>query len=205
MFQRHQSLSWHFWLSGHGLCIVPRGWVKSSRVHLLYKECIVVLTRGPKTVTFAKSAHLWEQDRRVSDCVWLFTHCCPNLLKRRTELDSQAFSTSWSPIEHQIGKLSWTQDVDKNFKLTGKNLRARAYTEHANRYLFYVLCTTLGERGLLRRSGKGKKRTCLRRLTISTAWTPGRSYLTPACTCDRGTLRLFIEPATWLLGVHKGI
>ena len=33
MFQRHQSFSWH--------CIVPRGWVKSSQVHLLYKECIV--------------------------------------------------------------------------------------------------------------------------------------------------------------------
>ena len=46
----------------------------------------------------------------------------PNLFKRRTELDSQAFSISWSPIEHQIGKLSWTQDVDKNFQINGKKL-----------------------------------------------------------------------------------
>ena len=46
----------------------------------------------------------------------------PNLFKRRTKLDSQAFSTSWSPIEHQIGKLSWTQDVDKKFQIDGEKI-----------------------------------------------------------------------------------
>ena len=147
-----------------------------------------------------------EQDRRVSDCVRLFAPCCsqPFQKKNWTRFSSIFYilvtyrATNWEVIlDSGCGqKISnWWE----------KNFRARAYAEHANRYLFYVLCTTLGERGLLRRSEKGKKRTCLRRLTISTAWTPGRSYLTPACTCDRGTLRLFIEPANWLLGVHKGI
>ena len=52
----------------------------------------------------------------------------PNLFKRRTELDSQAFSTSWSPIEQQIGKLSWTQDVDKKFQIDGKKTLEQGLT-----------------------------------------------------------------------------
>ena len=100
-----------------------------------------------------------EQDRRVSDCVRLFAPCCsqPFQKKNWTRFSSIFYilvtyrATNWEVIlDSGCGqKISnWWE----------KNFRARAYAEHANRYLFYVLCTTLGERGLLRRSEKGKKK-----------------------------------------------
>ena len=103
-----------------------------------------------------------EQDRRGADCVRLFAPCCsqPFQKKNWTRFSSIFYilvtyrATNWEVIlDSGCGqKISnWWE----------KNFRARAYAEHANRYLFYVLCTTLGERGLLRRSEKGKKKDLL--------------------------------------------